>query len=109
MVLYLPWWGAEIERLMAEADDRALARQAKKEAAAEAAKDKSFAAIYEATQAALSNSGLQTSSAGDAKKGANLFKVGLPSTKPAASSNHVADTVRSMPYCRRIRRQQDRP
>ena len=108
MVQYLPWSGAEIERLMAEADERAVARQAKKEAAKEAAQEKSFAAIYEASQAAVSNSGLQTSSAGDAKKGASLFKVGLHPTKLAASSNHSADTVRSMPYCRRSRRQQDR-
>lgn len=80
----------------------------RKEAAEEAAKEKSFGAIYEASQAAVSNEGLQTSSAGDAKKGASLFKVALHSTNTAVSSNHFADTVRSMPYCRRSRRQQDR-
>ncbi len=75
MIQDLPWSGAEIERLMAEADDRALARRAEKEAAKEAAREKSFATIYEASQAAVSNSGLRSPSAGDAKKGANLFKV----------------------------------
>ena len=102
MVQYLPWSGAEIERLMADADDRALARQAKKEAAADAAKEKSFAAIYEASQAVALNSGLQTSPTGDAKKGANLFKVSPQSTKSAPSSNLFADTVRPMPYRRRV-------
>ena len=91
--------------MMAEADERALARQAKKEAAAEAAKEKSFAAIYEASQAAVSNLGLQTSPAGDAKKGANLFKVSLKYKVSMTSSNCFADTVRPMPYRRRIRRQ----
>jgi cytochrome c2 len=72
---YLPWSGAEMERLMKEADDRAEARQAKKEAAAEAAREKSVATLLEASQSLTSNVSLQASSTGDAKKGANLFKT----------------------------------
>ena len=75
MVQYLPWSGAEIERLMKEADDRAVAKQAKKEAAEEAARDKSIATIYKASQTTTSKLCSHISSTGDAKKGAGLFKV----------------------------------
>ena len=75
MVQYLPCSGAEIERLMKEADDRALARKANKEAAEEAARDKSFVTLYNAAQAAISKPCLHAIPAGDSKKGANLFKV----------------------------------
>jgi hypothetical protein len=77
MVQYLPWSGAEIERLMKDADDRALARQEKREAVAEATKDRSTSTIYEASLSSQLNPGSQNDSAGDAKKGANLFKVCL--------------------------------
>ena len=60
---------------MKEADDRALARKANKEAAEEAARDKSFATLYNAAQAAISKPCLHAIPAGDSKKGANLFKV----------------------------------
>jgi cytochrome c len=75
MVQYLPWSGAEIERLMKEADDRALAWQAKKEAAVAAAKEKSMMALRQASHASVLNASLQNSLIGDSKKGANLFKV----------------------------------
>lgn len=77
MVQYLPWSGAEIERLMKDADNRALARQAKKEAAVEAAREKSTMALHQASQALTSNARSQSDLIGDAKKGANLFKVRL--------------------------------
>jgi hypothetical protein len=60
---------------MKDADDRAVAKQVKREAAAQAAKEKSTSIITKAAQSANSSTCSHGFFTGDAKKGANLFKV----------------------------------
>ena len=60
---------------MKEADDWALAREAKKQAAVMAAEEKKTATLLQASASVGKNTSLPNTTTGDSKKGANLFKV----------------------------------